>query len=121
MRDFRRLSKLLTQEAAVKAANALGSSWLDYCNSLFRSLSGLNVRKILSAQNSLARIFTNTTRHSHVTPVYWLSVQQWSVFKTTTVVYKFLQSGYPNYFRAFLNPRKSFYNTRGSRMEGEVL
>ena len=49
-----------------------------------------------------------------------LPVQQRSMFKTATIVYKFLQSGYPNYIRALLNPRKSFYNTRSSWMAGEV-
>ena len=41
--------------------------------------------------------------------------------KTATIVYKFLQSDNPKYFRAFLNPRNSFYNTMSSQMEGEVL
>ena len=41
--------------------------------------------------------------------------------QTATIVYTFLQSHYHNYFRAFLKPRKSFYNTMHSRMEGEVL
>ena len=39
MRDLRRIRKYLTSEVAVLAANALVSSRLDYCNSLFRGLS----------------------------------------------------------------------------------
>ena len=108
----------------MKAANALVSSRLDSYDSLFRSLSGFNVRKVQSVQNRLARIVTYTTRFSHKTPVlkslHWLPVQQQSVFKTATIVYKFFQSCYPNYFRAFLNPRKSFYNTRSSQVEGAL-
>ena len=74
-------------------------------------------------QNSLARIDFNTTKYSHIAPIvlYWLPVQQWSMFKTAAIVFRFLQSGYPNYFRALLNPRKSFCNTRSSQMEGDVL
>ena len=41
MCDLRRIRKYLTPEVAVLAANALVSSRLDYCNSLFRGLSGL--------------------------------------------------------------------------------
>ena len=82
----------------MKAANALVRSQLDYCNSMLKSLSGFNVRKLQCVQNSLAGIVTNTTRYSHVTLVlkslHWLLVQQCSVFKITTIVDKFLQSGY---------------------------
>ena len=46
IRDLRRVRKHLTDEAAILAANALVSSHLDYCNSLFRSLSSLNMRKL---------------------------------------------------------------------------
>ena len=45
IRDLRRVRKHLTDEAAILAANALVSSHLDYCNSLFRSLSSLNMLK----------------------------------------------------------------------------
>ena len=46
MRDLRRIRKYLTPEVAVLAANALVSSRLDYCNSLFRGLSGFNQYKL---------------------------------------------------------------------------
>ena len=96
----------------MKAANALVSSQLDYCNSLFRSLSAFNLRKLQIVQDSLARIVTNTTRYPYKTPVlnslHWLPVQERLVFKTATIVHKFLQSCYSYYFRAFLNPRKFF-------------
>ena len=58
------------------AANALVGSRLDYCNSLFRGLSALDLRKLQCVQNSLATIVTNTTKYSHITPVrktlHWL-------------------------------------------------
>ena len=47
IRDLRRLRGYLTCEAALLAANALVGSWLDYCNSLFRSLSALDLRRLL--------------------------------------------------------------------------
>ena len=38
LRDFRHVRQFLTHDASVLVANALVSSQLDYCNSLFRSL-----------------------------------------------------------------------------------
>ena len=69
VRDLKRLRGHLTHEAALKAANALVGSRLDYCNSLFRGLSTLDLRKLQCVQNSLARFVANTTKYSHITPV----------------------------------------------------
>ena len=69
IRDLRRLRGYLTREAALLAANALVGSRLDYCNSLFRSFSALDLRRLQCVQNSLARIVANTTKYSHITPV----------------------------------------------------
>ena len=78
----------------MKAANALVNSQLYYCNFLFKGPSDFKVRKLPCIKNSLARIITNTTRYSDITTIrktlHWLPVQQWSVFKTTTIVYTFL-------------------------------
>ena len=41
--DLKRLRGHLTYEAALMAANALVGSRLDYCNSLFRGLSALDL------------------------------------------------------------------------------
>ena len=46
MHDLRRIRQYLTLEVAVLAANALVSSPLDYCNSLFRGLSCFNLHKL---------------------------------------------------------------------------
>ena len=107
------------------ATNALVGSRLDYCNSLFRSHSTLDLRKLQYVQNSLARIVTNTTRYSHITPVrktlHWLPIEHHSIFKTALLVYKFLHRGYPKYFAPFLKPRHSVYNTRKSQADGVFL
>ena len=46
LRDFRHVGRFLTHDASVLMANALVSSQLDYCNSLFRSLSKFNLDKL---------------------------------------------------------------------------
>ena len=115
----------LTCEAALLAANALVGSRLDYCNSLFRSLSALDLRRLQCVQNSLARIVANATKSSHITPIsrslHWLPIMHRSVFKMALLVYKFLHSGHPKYFECFLKPRHSVYRTRRSQSDGMLL
>ena len=48
MRNLCRIKQYLSPEVAVLAANALVSSRLDYCNSLFRGLSCFNQHKLQS-------------------------------------------------------------------------
>ena len=125
VRDLKGLRGHLTHEATLMAANALVGSRLDYCNSLFRGLSALDLRKLQCVQNSLARIVANTTKYSHITPVrkalHWLPIKYRSIFKTAMLVYKFLHSGNPKYFEPFLIPRHSAYNTRRSQSDGIFL
>ena len=106
-------------------ANALISSRWDYCNSLFRSLSKFNLRKLQCIQNSAARIVTNTHRFSSITPalkkLHWLPVEYRSVFKTATLVYKFLHTGSPQYFDPHLQSYSCAYNTRRSQNVGSFL
>ena len=94
LHDYRHVRQFLTHDASVLVANALASRRLDYCNSLFRSLSKLNLRKLQCIQNSAARILSNNSRYTSITPVlkklHWLLVEQCTVFKTATLVYKFL-------------------------------
>ena len=81
----------LTDAAAVLAANALVSSCLDYCNSLFRSLSSFHMRELQCIQITLGRIVTNCNRYSQASPIlkklHWLPVEFRCIFKTVTLVY----------------------------------
>ena len=99
LRDFRNIRQYLTHDAAVSVANAFVSSRLDYCNSLFRSLSKFNLHRLQSIQNSAARIVTNSSKYTRITPVlrklHWLPVQFRSEFKLATLVYKFIHTGFP--------------------------
>ena len=87
------------------AANALVRSRLDYCNSVFRGLSALDLCKLQCVQNSLARIVANTTKYSHVTPVrkalHWLPNKYCSIFETAVLVYKLLNKVTPNILNDF--------------------
>ena len=125
LRDFRSIRQFLTQDAAVSVANALVSSRLDYCNSLFRSLSKFNLRRLQSIQNSAARIVTNSSKFTRITPVlsklHWLPIQYRSEFKLATLVYKFIHTGFPKYFAPYLSTYHTTYNTRRSQSVANFL
>ena len=44
--------------------------------------------------------------------LHWLPVEFWCIFKTSTLVYKFLHSGHPSYFSPHLVIRCGRYGTR---------
>ena len=123
--DFRHVRWFLTHDASVLVANALVSSQLDYCNSLFRSLSKFNFRELHCIQNSAARIVSHISRYTSITPVlkklHWLPVEHRSVFKTATLVYKFLHTGFPKYFAHYISSYSSSYSTRHSQSSGNFL
>ena len=123
--DFRHVRRFLTHDVSVLVANAVGSSRLDYCNSLFRSLSKFNVRKLQCIQNSAARIVSNTSQYTSITPVlkklHWLPAEQRTVFKTATLVYKYLHTDFPRYFAPYLSSYSSSYSIRRSQSGGNFL
>ena len=98
IRDLKCLRVYLTCHAALMVANALFGSRLDYCNSLFRSLSTLDFRKLQYVQNSLARIVTNIIKYSHISPVRktlqcsWLPIEHRSIFKTVLLVITYIKA-----------------------------
>ena len=111
----------------MSVANAFVSSRLDYCNSLFRSLSKVNLHRLQSIQNSAARIVTNSCKYTPITPVlrklHWLPVQFRSKFKLATLVYKFIRTGFPKYFAPHLSTycTTHTYNTRRSQSIANFL
>ena len=125
LRDFRRIRRHLSEQVAVMVANALVSSRLDYCNSVFRSLTQREWNRLQCIQNSLARIVSNTTRFSHISPVlkslHWLPVRHRSVFKALTIVYKCIHTGLPKYLVPFICPYVCASNTRHSKPGNSFL
>ena len=123
LRDFRHVRRFLTHHVSVLVANALVSSRLDYCN--FRSLSKFNLCKLQCIQNSAARIVSNTSRYTSITPVlkklHWLPVEQRTMFKTATLVYKYVHTGFPRYFAPYLSSDSRSYSTRCSQSGGNFL
>ena len=125
MHDLRTIRQYLTPKLAVLAADALVSRRLNCCKSLFRGLSCFNQHKMQSIQNTLARIVTNHRKYAHVTPIlkqlHLLPVKYWCIFKTGTLVQKFLHGGSPSYFEPFLSLGSCPYSTRRSHPDINTL
>ena len=65
-RDLYRIRPLLDLNTSVLLANALVSSRLDYCSSLFLSLTDFEFRRLQLVQNSLCRVVTRSSKFSHI-------------------------------------------------------
>ena len=107
-RDLYRIRPLLDLKTSVLLANALVSSRLDYCNSLFLSLTDFELRRLQLVQNSLCRVVTRSSKFSHITPqlkkLHWLPVRYRVQFKIGLITYKILNQGQPVYLRELIHP-----------------
>ena len=125
LRDLHRIRRFLSVDTSVVIANALVSSRLDYCNSLFRSLSSRNATRLQYVQNTLARFVTGTSKYTHITStlrtLHWLPIRQCIIFKTLVLVYKYLTTGQPKYFAPYPPLYKSAMNTRCSNPKNLFL
>ena len=124
LRDLHHIRRFLSVDTSVVIANALVSSRLDYCNSLFRSLSSRNVTRLQYVQNALAWFVTGSY-FTHITSslktLHWLPIRQRIIFKTLVLVYKFLKTGQPKYFAPYLSLYKTAVNTRRSNPKNLFL
>ena len=66
LRDLHHIQHFLSYDVSVMVANALVSSRLDYCNSLFPNLSSKNITRLQNIQNCLARFVSGASRFSHL-------------------------------------------------------
>ena len=116
--DLYRIRPLLDHNTSVLLANALVSSRLDCCNSLFLSLTDFELRRLQLVQNSLCRVVTHSSKFSHITPqlneLHWLPVKYRVQFKIDLITYKILNQGQPVYLRRLIHPYTSSRNTRRS-------
>ena len=118
IRDFRRIRRHLSHNTAKIVANALVGSKLDYCNSLFRSLTCSDLKRLQCVQNTLARVVTQSSKFCRISPVlrslHWLPIKYRIQFKTVTIIFKFLKNDVPNYFSSHLTRYSSKVNFQSS-------
>ena len=66
--ELRRICRYLNHETAVKVANALVSSRLDYCNSLLYNTKKAYTTRLQRVRNALCRMVFKLNKYCHVTP-----------------------------------------------------
>mgnify|MGYP002259884042 FL=1 len=125
IRDLRRIRRFISKRTLITLANALVSSRLDYCNSLFSSLTKKELGRLQRIQNTLCRVVTKSTRYSSVTPqlksLHWLPIRFRVEFKTLLLTYKTLENGAPKYLMDLLHPYASARSTRMSDPNSKLL
>ena len=81
---------------------------MDYCNSLFGSLTDFDLRRLQQVQNSLCMVLTHPSKFSYITPqfknLHWLSVRYRVQFKIGLITYKILSQGQPAYLSELIHP-----------------
>lgn len=121
IRDFSRIRKYLSLKQSTALANALVSSRLDYCNSLFLNITQKELMRLQRVQNIICRITLKLPFQSSITQalrsLHWLPVKSRIKFKYNVLTYKALHTGHPAYLREYLKPYASSKGTRRSDPE----
>ena len=90
LRDLHHIRRFLSVDTSVVIVNALVSSRLDYCNSLFRSFSSRHATWLQYVQNALARFVTGASKYTHITSslrtLHWLPIRQRIIFKALVLI-----------------------------------
>ena len=118
IRDFRRIRKYLSQEAAKSVACALVTSHLDYCNSLLYNLPDRDIERLQRVQNCLVRVVCKASRVSRSKPLlnflHWLPVKYRIRFKLCTITFKAFLFHQPTYLFNYLVPLQNSRLLRSS-------
>ena len=105
-RDIQRICLLPDLKTSVHLANALVSSRLDYCNSLFVSLTDFELRNCSWSKSQSAGLspisLNSPTLSLNLKKLYWLPVRYRKQFKIGLITYKILNHGQPAYLSAKL-------------------
>ncbi len=119
IRQIRQIRSSLDTNSTILLANALVSSQLDYCNSLYYGLPTSSINRLQRVQNALARVvYPNIKRNCHITPtlrrLHWLPVSERIKFKIAFLTFKTLKVNQPSYLSNLLTPYTPTRNLRSS-------
>ena len=119
IRQLRQIRSSLDHSSSVLLANALVSSKLDFCNSLYYGLPQSSIHRLQLIQNSLARaVCPSVKRHDHITPslrkLHWLPIKSRITYKIAIITYKTLHNQSPSYLKTLLVPYTPVRHLRSS-------
>ena len=126
IRQLRRIRPFLDRNSAIMLANALVSSRIDYCNSLYYDLPKASIERLQRVQNSLARVVVCSVRRTdHITPtlktLHWLPVEKRIEFKIASLTYKILSSNKPSYLDSLITQYKPVRSLRSADKQTLVI
>ena len=99
--DMGRIKRFLTMNDIRTLVQAVITSRLDNCNSLFYGINESELLRLQRLQNSCARLIYGRRKHDHVSDLllelHWLPIKQRIVFKLLLFVFKIFLNMAPHY------------------------
>ena len=80
-----------------------------------------NISKLVQLELYQIQVDTCTSVIPVLKKLHWIPTEHQSVFKTATLVYKFLYTGFHEYFAPYLSSSSSSYSTRCIQSVGDFL
>ncbi|KAK7925857.1 hypothetical protein WMY93_008167 [Mugilogobius chulae] len=106
LRLLTKIKPFLSRNNLEKAVHAFISSRIDYCNALYLGISQSSLHRLQLVQNAAARLLTNSSRYTHITPIlsslHWLPVRFRIDYKILMFVFKALHGLAPPYISDIL-------------------
>ena len=116
--DFRRIRPFISKTAAITLANAIVHFRLNFCNGFFYGLPKYSIHRLQKVQNTVARIVSNSSRFSHITPtlksLHWLQIFYRINFKICCVTHRALFLFEPFYLSTLLNHQSNTHSIRST-------
>jgi len=109
----------LNLNIANSIACALVHSRLDYCNSLYSSLSSKNIHKLQRVHNRVARVTCYkkcSNSNENLSRLHWLPINSRIKYKTSSLTHKLIHSKSPGYLAAFLRPHVPVRSLRSEQL-----
>lgn len=119
IRQIRQIRPMLDHNTSVVLANALVSSKLDNCNSLYSGLPKSAIHRLQLVQNCLVRaVYPSLKKRDHISSslkaLHWLPVEQRISYKIAVLTFKILQHNAPSYLTELLTHATSSRNLRSN-------
>ena len=105
--DLSRIKQYLTIDDLRTLVQAVITSRIDNCNSLYYGINEREVIRLQRLQNSCARLIYGRRKYDHVSDIFlelhWLPIKQRIIFKLLLFVFKIFHGNAPSYIVSCVN------------------